>query len=102
MASHTPGPWEIGEEQFGAQVMVFAGEREVADCGHNFSDCGNEEDRANARLIAAAPELLAALDRLLETVEDEMVGLIDRKTIRARKVANITEARAAIRAARGE
>ncbi len=65
MASHTSGPWSIGEAQFGAQVMVFAGEREVADCGHNFSDCGNEEDRANARLIASAPELLQALETLL-------------------------------------
>ena len=59
-------------------------------------------DKASVeRLQAHAPELLAALEGLLETVEDEMRGLIDRKVIRARKVANITEARAAINKANG-
>lgn len=56
--SHTPGPWEYKD---GA---VSAGERTVALV---YSEDGEEHrwwwecGRANARLIAAAPELLAAL-----------------------------------------
>lgn len=54
--SHTPGPWhapglgEIHDEQH----------RVIADCwAEEFS---SKEPEANARLIAAAPDLLAALE----------------------------------------
>jgi hypothetical protein len=52
MSKHTPGPWEA----YDFEIWAY-GER-IADTitGVNF-----EEDRANARLMAAAPELLDAL-----------------------------------------
>lgn len=69
MAQHTPGPWEAGPNPKGIcsneYVVRPAGEfphgRWVADCG-----MGDEESVANARLIAAAPEMLAALKEIVE------------------------------------
>jgi hypothetical protein len=69
---HTPGPWEIsgpmGTEHLGGRepwFWVFA-ERtlhlQVKACSDGFVRGENE---ANARLIAAAPELLAALHECL-------------------------------------
>lgn len=55
MAEHTPGPWRS------CDGLVFRDEpepgRAIADC----RDYADAEAEANARLIAAAPELLAAL-----------------------------------------
>jgi hypothetical protein len=62
---HTPGPW--GFEDKDNLHMVTAGKdrkgRFVYVCDPSYSPRGAE--RANAKLIAAAPELLAALRRLL-------------------------------------
>lgn len=55
--SHTPGPWEVGDKRgvwVGPVVMAGNGSRGVAFV------CG--ESDANARLIAAAPDMLAALE----------------------------------------
>ena len=58
--AHTPGPWRSDSPY----VSVAAGERRkiVADCDQSFSD---DECEANTWLIAAAPELLAALEAVL-------------------------------------
>ena len=53
---HTPGPWEA----CGKAVHAETG-REIVFGGHNTRSGSDEEQRANARLIAAAPELLEAL-----------------------------------------
>ena len=57
-AQHTPGPWKVASGPFGA--TVFVGEEEnpriVSDAA-----ASDPENVANARLIAAAPDLLAAL-----------------------------------------
>ena len=50
---HTPGPWAISKP-IGGNVYIEKGNRLI---GHIYRD--NRE--ANARLIAAAPDLLAAL-----------------------------------------
>jgi hypothetical protein len=61
--AHTPGPWFAG----GTTVWGSA----PGSCRNTVADtatCGSiteAEDRANARLIAAAPELLAALQELV-------------------------------------
>ena len=57
--SSTPGPWEK------RHLRVQSEGNYVADCdvSYNFSD---EEKHANARLIAAAPALLAALETIHE------------------------------------
>lgn len=82
MTQHTPGPWRVGREIGESQLMprieilrdvTFAeGVRpttyylaEVCYPTTTGNTVGAEERRANARLIAAAPDLLAALIGLL-------------------------------------
>lgn len=65
VTQHTPGPWR---QEFAQSLLVLAnrpeGERIVAGVwGH--SDEALAEGYANARLIAAAPDLLAALESAL-------------------------------------
>lgn len=59
MPEHTPGPWHVGET---ATTIVFASDHYAvcdAKVFHHVRD--DSEPAANARLIAAAPDLLAAL-----------------------------------------
>ena len=67
-ATHTPGPWTctIDDEGFN----VFQDDPKHPGNGdHIMCIAGNPESEANARLIAAAPELLAALRDTLESLE---------------------------------
>jgi hypothetical protein len=62
--THTPGPWYyrpdgIVVEGQNAQGYNYA----IAKCGESYL-MTDDEARANARLIAAAPDLLAALTAL--------------------------------------
>ena len=67
--SHTPGPWTVEQDNFGDgdgwQTVVQAGKELVAAVWPSTEDDNNHdipgEGQANARLIAAAPDLLAAL-----------------------------------------
>jgi hypothetical protein len=65
---HTPGPWKVISEQTAREVEVFeiaevAYLRVIPDCrGDTFALAGGADD--DARLIAAAPQLLLALQRL--------------------------------------
>jgi len=63
---HTPGQWEV--THFDGRTQVFAGRRMVVE---GLYDEDNEptleEVEANARLIAAAPELLEAIKTALST-----------------------------------
>ena len=88
--SHTPGPWKIeGHEVFGAEgqefVLIF--------------DPKTETGRSNARLIAAAPDLLEALEGLLPLCES-LAGQAHPKE--QRDDCRACRARAAIAKARGE
>jgi hypothetical protein len=71
MSKHTPGPWfvvNIGaddEPMMSVKAARIAGQEprhEVAICATG--DSPQEMEDANARLIAAAPELLEALEKL--------------------------------------
>jgi hypothetical protein len=57
MSKHTPGPWRYSE----AYGYIDSVNDTIVDLG----DVRTETERANARLIAAAPELLAACKFLL-------------------------------------
>ena len=67
MAAHTPGPWVFGNWPTGAAgVMPESGWVDVwapTVSGHGlpFAACKHHDKEANARLISAAPDLLAAL-----------------------------------------
>lgn len=72
MSKHTPGPWraEIGDENepWSHQwPRIVSDEYEVVGTEGLYGDF--ETDCANARLIAAAPELLAALKECVCALE---------------------------------
>ena len=79
MSKHTLGPWNV-IYKFGTSVGIEAGETrtyfngEAKDQIVMMIPCaeyngGNEATLANARLIAASPELLEALEHLLGAYE---------------------------------
>lgn len=98
MSKHTPGPW------------INAGNGDIiaihpTQCGGVKDVCTvymteSDEDDANARLIAAAPDLLAALEMILPILLDwhsdfpDSVGSKEEPAVRA--------ARAAIAKAKGD
>ena len=78
--NHTPGPWETRHRK-GADSMyrteVFSDQHGgIATCEWTVKHCGNGVEKtyraANARLIAAAPELLDELAYLIEVAEGAM------------------------------
>lgn len=96
---HTPGPWEVitkKSEYYGHKHAGFDARhpRIITDKGlaiANVVPWHGVEFAANARLIAAAPELLAALERLL-----------DHTTAANKDYDATTVARAAIAKAKGQ
>ena len=101
MSKHTPGPWEIPHDdspywsQMNAVPIVFTGSA-LADVRYNGR---YDEWIANARLIAAAPQMYDALKALLRVVADFVNG--DRE-IEANRVQQAwDEAQAALAAADG-
>ena len=67
-AKHTPGPWDFCHVpgEYGHVITIEEGE--IAEA---FSEAvGDEQAVANARLIAAAPEMLEALEFVRMTFAD--------------------------------
>ncbi len=78
-ATHTPGPWHYsevirGRDQYYRQIRADFKIAEVHACHSGVAGTkkGRAEDEANARLIAAAPELLEQC-KLFEKVLCELV-----------------------------
>ena len=68
MTEHTPGPWTVGRFRFRkrgrdcSRVAVQGPDSHyIVDGVYQTSQSHNDEAEDNARLIAAAPDLLAAL-----------------------------------------
>lgn len=98
MAEHTPGPWGCRDTSYHAHDYRLTkpnGEPLPVNAPYN----DHSEQRANARLIAAAPDLLEALEYLLEQtiVQDEQYDCI----ITEGEAEAAAMARAAIAKARG-
>lgn len=69
---HTPGPWVV--EAIGVEPAVKAGQWYIATTNDGVDgDLTGRKSLANANLIAAAPELLAALKDLLAASTSEDV-----------------------------
>ena len=78
---HTPGPW-FYDDSLKSKIMINAKRAAVAVVPYL-----DEEAKANARLLAAAPELLDALQALVGAVSDPAL---------------VAQAQAAIRKAQGK
>lgn len=79
--AHTPGPWAVGEKRgvwTGPVVSADDGRRGVAFVCEN-----SDVSAANASLIAAAPELLAAL-RIADDALDFAQAQVDSERDRQR------------------
>lgn len=80
MSKHTPGPWTFSRwDQFG-EARFYVAQAEGAPYTPNYSDVATliaetvsseyvSIQEANARLIAAAPDLLEALQKCTEWME---------------------------------
>lgn len=66
---HTPGPWCVSEDDASGQAVVRGEHIEIATCWHHCVGSIEIEMRANARLVAAAPDLLAALQGAIGALE---------------------------------
>ena len=60
MSNHTTGPWYTRHGQISSEASVHG--CTIADCNATAKGISDEEVAANARLIAAAPDMLAALE----------------------------------------
>ena len=94
---HTPGPWKVDEISspphdrgvFGMDGMIVA----KIYLPLNFN---KQQADANACLIAAAPEILEALERLVTEHKSALYSSLEKR------IANWQIAEAAIRKARGQ
>lgn len=70
-SKHTPGPWTFdGQHRRVSKNMAV-----ICHVGDLCTDSQWEQDRANARLIAAAPDLLSACRIALEAIKDAHHGI---------------------------
>lgn len=84
MTQHTKGPWEVGENESRKKFVIYnelktgmLEQEKIAQIDK--SVFGNPE--ANARLIAAAPELLEALEDFVSITEG--YGAVKMKAVAA-------------------
>jgi hypothetical protein len=73
-ASHTPGPWRAIFKA-GMRATVIAPAEDYRICAIGGAAMGDDADEANARLIAAAPELLEALKESRDGLADALNNL---------------------------
>lgn len=74
ISSHTPGPWRVAPPSIGRFKVVSVDGLKVVGEASNY----NEQAEANARLIVAAPDLLAACEAAYDSYD--MTGGLARDT----------------------
>lgn len=86
---HTEGTWKTGPCTEGIEVFVRG--TAIARCPKSFSDEEfNKEVEANAKLIAAAPELLEALKEAYEHIDSYFFPELKEKCLKAINKATLT------------
>lgn len=107
-ATHTPAPWKIaGKSGNDHEAFVIDAESRSICWTTSTLDCDTdeevitEEDKANANLIASAPELLVALETLLEDHKRMFPEAHPNSTIKWEKCIEVKQALAAISKAKG-
>lgn len=88
MSSHTPGPWAVRWPEDDELHEIYAENGGDLICYPAWT----ANQKANVPLIAAAPELLAALKRLVEEVEESMESDSDWKGYETRAMKQASEA----------
>lgn len=80
-AKHTPGPWEFDDKHSSGfpLLCLYAADNRNPFHGSRSDD----EQNANARLIAAAPELLEELKLILD------FAIVEKSKLRAQEIASI-------------
>lgn len=110
MSEHTPGPWEAVEftEHTGEQTMrivdvdgygIPRGEGPIGETYSRTLGIPDETAKANAHLIAAAPELLKALAKCLDMLDEIHMQHPEMKW--SESIQATVAGRAAIRKAKG-
>lgn len=94
MSEHTPGPWYVNDNPDSMMWDISITECVPEDWDNTFrgfiahlsqtNQINTNEQQANARLIAAAPDMLEALQRIAGTAElildgDDLSGMNDRQ-----------------------
>lgn len=97
---HTPGPWVANDQHSGSEIWRIESDGGVyANDGYIIASLFGPDAKANARLMAAAPELL-------DLVRDMVAEVVDYATINnlgdPEKQHNVKWARALIAKATGE
>jgi hypothetical protein len=95
-SKHTPGPWGISAST--GQFLIS--QRDTGKIIANTRPRSNEQDFNNARLIAAAPELLEALEACVAYFDGNCVD-VECDSIKAATIA-AEKARSAIAKTKGE
>ena len=86
----TPGPWTQGTSAPGRSCVWLDGHTEPErgmGPDNTWIDCWTE---ANARLVAAAPDLLKALQDIIDSVGEGNAAILDSLVIAAREALNKT------------
>lgn len=86
--SHTPGPWVVALSDSSGDLFVreatpYVLGRRLAVARVTSVSRADTEINANARLIAAAPDLLAALEEILGLTPED--AILDEDIVRARE-----------------
>lgn len=93
---HTPGPWTVKGRKMEARIHGNVEGGPVAIVPYVTEWASNVYDEANARLIAAAPDLLAALVKLEDFMRWAQDNADTRGFLDAVDHANVTQAQQAI------
>ncbi len=103
-SSHTPGPWLVTKNGLADSSIHLVDLSPIAHVGDGVHDGFPEQAEANARLIAAAPKLLQALENLVNSLECDMEADIEHQISDCGGSENCTlcEAKEEISEARGE